>query len=163
METTCFLHFSGHRSLQCRVVESLRYGKLHMGGAMTIRVSKPSPTIGREKTTVARGDVLEVDLEPTQGGEMAKTRPCVVVSNNRANQSSPLIIVAAITSQEPKKPYPFLVKIPSSANMPKPSWINTAHIRTIARSRLTGRYFTSLDRETMRKVDAALKKQLGIP
>jgi mRNA interferase MazF len=126
-------------------------------------VSAPSATTGREKTTVARGDVLEVDLEPAEGSEMAKTRPCLVVSNNAANQSSPLITVVAITSQPPKKPYPFTVEVPNTANMPKKSWVNTAHIRTIDRQRLTGKYLTSLDRATMRKVDTALKKQLGIP
>lgn len=125
-------------------------------------VSSPSPMMGREKTTVARGDILEVDLEPAQGSEMAKTRPCLVVSNNIANQSSPLIHVVAITGTAPKKNYPFMVEIPKSANMPKQSWVNVAHIRTVDRRRLTGKYFTSLDKATMRKVDAALKKQLGL-
>lgn len=129
---------------------------------MILGVDSPSSTITREKTTVARGDIVEVDLEPAQGSEMSKTRPCLVVSNNVANQSSPLIMVVAITGQAPRKNYPFIVEIPKSANMPKPSWANMAHLRTIDRQRLTGRYFTSLDRATMQKVDVALKKQLGL-
>src|SRR5918992_3330797 len=98
---------------------------------MILGVDSPNPTTGREKTTIARGDIFEVDLEPAQGSEMAKTRPCLVISNNIANQSSPLIMVVPITSREPKKPYPFLVKIPKSANTPKPSWVSAAHIRTV--------------------------------
>lgn len=129
---------------------------------MILGVDSPSSTRTREKTTVTRGDILEVDLEPAQGSEMAKTRPCLVVSNNIANQSSPLIMVVAITSQAPKKNYPFIVEIPRSANMPKPSWVNAAHLRTIDRQRLTGKYLTSLDQATMEKVDVALKKQLGL-
>lgn len=116
----------------------------------------------REKTTFARGDIFEVDLEPTVGSEMAKSRPCLVVSNNVANRSSPLITVVALTSQAPKKNYPFIVEVPRSANMPEKSWINTAHIRTVDRDRLTGKYFTSLDKVTLGKVDAAIKKQLGL-
>jgi len=129
---------------------------------MTLSAGSQSSTRGREKTTVTRGDVLEVDLEPTQGSEMSKKRPCLVVSNNIANRSSPLIIIAAITSQAPKRPYPFIVEIPKSAKMPKTSWVNTAHIRSIDRQRLTGKYFTSLDQATMRNVDTALRKQLSL-
>ena len=125
-------------------------------------VRAASSGIGRDKTTVARGDILEVDLEPAKGSEMAKTRPCLVVSNNAANQSSPLVTIVAITSQPPRKPYPFMVEIPATAKMPKKSWVNVGHLRTIDRQRLTGKYLTSLDSATMRKVDTALKKQLGI-
>lgn len=129
---------------------------------MVLGVASPDSSTGREKTTVSRGDVLEVDLEPAKGSEMAKTRPCLVISNNIANQSSPVISVAAVTSQEPKKSYPFLVEIPKSARMPKKSWVNLAHLRTIDRQRLTGKFLTSLDQETMRKVDTAIKRQLGL-
>lgn len=120
-------------------------------------------TAVREKTTVCRGDVFEVDLEPSEGREMNKTRPCVVVSNNTANRHSEMVTVVAISSQEPKRPYPFMVEIPASANMPKRSWVNCVHIRGVDRRRLTGRYYTSLDKETMNRVNQALKDQLAIP
>lgn len=126
-------------------------------------VASPGEGMAREKTSVCRGDVLEVDLDPTTGRETSKTRPCLVVSNNIANRHSSVINVVPITSREPSKNYPFLVEFPKSANMPKRSWADVAQIRTVDRSRLTRRYFTSLDRSTMEKVDNALKEQLGLP
>lgn len=119
-------------------------------------------TMVRQKTSVCRGDVVEVDLDPTKGREMAKTRPCLVVSNNTANRFSSLITVVVISSQAPSKQFPFMVEIPRSANMPKRSWANCAHIRTIDKGRLTTRYYTSLDKATMSEVDDALKTQLGL-
>ena len=47
--------------------------------------------------------------------------------------------------------------------MPKRSWVDAAHLRTVDRSRLTGRYYTSLDKATMEKVNDALKEQLSLP
>ena len=117
----------------------------------------------RQKTTICKGDVVEVNLDPATGREMAKTRPCLVVSNNTANRYSAVINVLPITSREPSKNFPFMVEIPSSAKMPKRSWVDAAHIRTVDRSRLTERWYTSLDRATMAKVDNALKEQLSLP
>ncbi len=45
-----------------------------------------------------RGDVYWVDLDPTVGTEIAKTRPCVVISNDTGNEYSARVIIAAITS-----------------------------------------------------------------
>ena len=114
------------------------------------------------KSTVARGDVVEVDLNPVRGREMAKKRPCVVVTNNVANQVSPVVTVVAVSSEPPSKPFPFIVEIPPSANMPKRSWIDCGHIRTVDKSRLGQRYFTTLDQETMKKVNTALKTHLAL-
>lgn len=120
-------------------------------------------TMVREKTSLCRGDIVEVDLEPAEGSEMNKTRPCVVITNNTANRFSPVVTVVAITSQRPSKPYPFMVDVPQTAGMPKRSWINCAHVRSVDKSRITTRYYTSLDKATMDRVDQALKDQLDIP
>ena len=130
---------------------------------MVMGVASPGEGMAREKTSVCRGDVVEVNLDPTTGREIAKTRPCLVVSNNTANRYSAVINVVPITSREPSKNYPFIVEIPKSANMPKRSWADAAQIRTVDRSRLTRRYYTSLDKATMEKVDNALKEQLSLP
>jgi mRNA interferase MazF len=113
------------------------------------------------KTTVNRGDVCAVDLEPATGSEMDKMRPCLVVTNDLANQYSRVIVVVALTTAVPKKPYPWMVEVPETANMPQQSWVHCAHIRAVDKARL-GRYYTSLDTDTMRKVDEALIEQLGI-
>lgn len=47
---------------------------------------------------VKQYEVYWVDLNPTQGGEMSKMRPCVVVSPNSLNDHLKTIIIAPITS-----------------------------------------------------------------
>ena len=44
-----------------------------------------------------RGDIYWINLDPTIGAEIKKTRPCVIISPNAANGSGPLVIVAPIT------------------------------------------------------------------
>lgn len=102
-----------------------------------------------------------VNLEPVRGSEISKERPCLVVSNDIANRYSPVVTVVAVTSQAPKKPYPFMVEIPEITKMPKKSWITCAHIRTVDKTRLS-RFVTKLDFSTIEKVNEALAEQLGM-
>lgn len=46
---------------------------------------------------VRRGEVVLVDLGPTRGGEIQKTRPCVVVSPDELNEHLRTFIVAPLT------------------------------------------------------------------
>lgn len=45
-----------------------------------------------------RFDVLLIDLDPTRGSEIRKTRPCVVVSPDEANQAIRTLVVAPMTT-----------------------------------------------------------------
>ncbi len=49
-------------------------------------------------TAPQRFEVWLVNLDPTQGSEISKTRPCVVVSPNEMNRYLHTVIVAALTS-----------------------------------------------------------------
>ena len=51
-----------------------------------------------------RFDVFLVDLEPTVGAEIRKTRPCVIVSPNEMNRHIATVIIAPLTTQG--KTYP---------------------------------------------------------
>lgn len=44
-----------------------------------------------------RGDIWEVDLEPTRGGEIKKLRPCVIISSDSINRDSETRIVVPLT------------------------------------------------------------------
>ena len=55
-----------------------------------------------------RGDVFLVELEPTRGSEIRKTRPCVVVSPDELNHNLRTSIVAPMTTGG--HPYPFRVR-----------------------------------------------------
>lgn len=48
--------------------------------------------------TPRRGDVLLVELDPTRGSEIRKTRPCVVVSPDELNRHLRTLIVAPMTT-----------------------------------------------------------------
>ncbi|MBU6366342.1 MAG: type II toxin-antitoxin system PemK/MazF family toxin [Gemmatimonadetes bacterium] len=56
---------------------------------------------------VRRGDVHLVELNPTRGREIRKTRPCVVVSPDDLNATLGTFIVAPLTTGS--HPYPFRV------------------------------------------------------
>ena len=55
----------------------------------------------------ARGEVWLVNLDPTVGSEIQKTRPCVVVSPPEINDNLPTMLVAPLTSGS--RPAPFRV------------------------------------------------------
>jgi len=48
---------------------------------------------------IRRGEVYWVNLDPTFGTEIKKTRPALVVSPDDMNQALPRVIVAPLTSQ----------------------------------------------------------------
>ncbi len=56
---------------------------------------------------VKRGDVFLIDLSPTRGREIRKTRPCVVVSPDDLNAHLRTYIVAPLTTGGHR--YPFRV------------------------------------------------------
>ena len=55
--------------------------------------------------------IVTVNLDPTIGSEIKKTRPCVIISPDEMNDNLRTVIIAPITSV-PKK-YPSRVKITS--------------------------------------------------
>jgi mRNA interferase MazF len=54
-------------------------------------------------TTIERGMVIDINLDPVQGSETGKVRPCVVVTNNVYNARVPVIQVVPVTAWNPKK------------------------------------------------------------
>lgn len=59
------------------------------------------------KRSPARGDVYLIQLDPTRGSEIRKTRPCLVVSPDELNAHLRTVIVAPMTTGG--HPYPFRV------------------------------------------------------
>ncbi|HXU44578.1 MAG TPA: type II toxin-antitoxin system PemK/MazF family toxin [Thermoanaerobaculia bacterium] len=72
-----------------------------------------------------------MELDPTRGSEIRKTRPCVIVSPNDLNLHLRTVIVAPLTSSG--KPYPFRVPC-RFAN--RSGLIVLDQIRTVDRERL---------------------------
>ena len=54
-------------------------------------------------TILKRGMIIDVNLDPTQGSETGKIRPCIIVTNNVYNERVPVIQVVPITGWSAKK------------------------------------------------------------
>jgi mRNA interferase MazF len=76
-------------------------------------------------------EVVLVNLDPTQGSEMKKTRPCVVISPNEMNRYLQTIIIAPLTTQS--RDYPTRVEVLVQG---KNAWMVLDQIRTIDRDRV---------------------------
>jgi mRNA interferase MazF len=50
-----------------------------------------------------RGMIIDVNLDPSQGSETGKVRPCIIVTNNTYNQRVPVIQIVPITEWSNKK------------------------------------------------------------
>jgi mRNA interferase MazF len=83
---------------------------------------------------VRRGDVFLVSLDPVQGGEIQKTRPCVVVSPDDLNAHLRTFIVAPLTTGG--HPYPFRVPCRFQG---RAGYVVIDQIRTVDRERLARR------------------------
>lgn len=109
-----------------------------------------------------RGEVYFVAFDPTLGAEIRKTRPALILQNDIANRSSPITIVAAITSKFDQELYPteVLVRTPEGG-LDADSVVLLNQIRSVDRRRLMRR-IGRLTPETMRLVDRALLLSLGL-
>lgn len=76
-------------------------------------------------------DIHWVELDPTQGSEIAKRRPCVVVSPDELNDFLRTVIIIPVTSTI--KRYPFRVRCSIAG---KTGEIATDQIRTVDKSRI---------------------------
>ena len=112
---------------------------------------------------VKRGDVWLVNLDPTIGHEIRKSRPAVIIQNDIGNKYSPITIIAPITSQKIDKVYPFEVLITKNVTgLEKNSKILLNHIRAIDKKRLLKRLGMVGSEETLTKIDEAIKISLGL-
>jgi mRNA interferase MazF len=75
--------------------------------------------------------IVLVNLDPTVGSEIRKTRPCVIISPNEMNRHLRTLIVAPMTGQS--KPYPTRIEVNHNN---KSGWIVLDQIRTIDKQRI---------------------------
>lgn len=109
-----------------------------------------------------RGEVYLVNFDPTQGAEIKKTRPALVIQNDLGNRHSPLTIVAAITSTVPGEIPPFKVPLQApEGGLDQDSVILLNQIRSIDKARLVRR-IGRLKPATLAAVDQAIKVSLGL-
>lgn len=109
-----------------------------------------------------RGQVYLVRFDPTEGAEIHKTRPALIVQNDLANRLSPITIVAAITSTIAGPTYRTRILVGASeGGLKSDSAVLLNQIRSVDKVRLQKRLGT-LKPETMAKVDRGLGISLGL-
>lgn len=99
---------------------------------------------------VSRFEVYLVRLNPTEGREIRKTRPCLVISPDEMNRHISTVIVAPMTTKG--RPYP--TRIPVKFQR-KEGQIVLDQIRAVDRIRLVRR-LGKIDQATAGKVLAIL-------
>jgi len=80
---------------------------------------------------VARGEVWLINLDPTVGSEIQKTRPCVVISPPELHDHLRTVIVAPMATKS--RPAPYRVSVVFSQ---KKGLVLLDQIRTIDKTRL---------------------------
>jgi mRNA interferase MazF len=104
-----------------------------------------------------------VDLDPTQGAEIRKTRPAIIVNDDAVGRL-PLKIVVPLTDWKPAYGQaPWMVHLaPDTKNkLTKPSAADCFQVRSISESRFVKR-IGQTDATTMERIQDALAAVLSI-
>lgn len=94
--------------------------------------------------------IVLVNLDPTIGSEIKKTRPCVIISPDEMNQYLKTIVIAPMTSSS--RPYPTRVDIKSNKTK---GWVVLDQIRTVDRQRIT-KVFGKLSEKEISKLKSVI-------
>ena len=84
---------------------------------------------------VARGEVWWVSLDPAQGAEIKKTRPCVVLTHDTVNRLRRTVVVVPLSTAA--KPHPPITVPVTCQGQPAVAVID--QIRAVAKHRFQGR------------------------
>ena len=98
--------------------------------------------------------IVLVNLDPTLGSEIQKTRPCVVVSPNEMNKHLNTIIIAPMTSS--LKEYPTRVAVNHNS---KKGMIALDQIRTVDKKRIL-KVLDKLNKSEIQSTKDVLKEML---
>ena len=110
-----------------------------------------------------QGEIWSVDLDPTQGAEIRKTRPAIIVNDNAMGRL-PLKIVVPLTEWKPAYGQaPWMVHLaPNTKNkLAKPSAADRFQVRSISEARFVKRIGMA-DHATMERIQDALAAVLSI-
>ena len=120
-------------------------------------------SMGKTISVVERGEVYLVRFDPVEGSEVGKTRPALIIQNDIANRTSPVTIVAAISSQfNPSHLYPTEVLIKAGeAGLTVDSVVLFNQIRTLDKARLLS-LLGKIESQTMLEIERAIKISLGL-
>lgn len=101
---------------------------------------------------VSQYDIFWVNLDPTVGSEIRKTRPCIVISPDEINTNIRTVVVAPLTTVS--RNYPTRIPVVIGG---KKGWIVIDQIRTIDKIRLQKK-IGSAGQQTAIKIKQVIKE-----
>lgn len=120
-----------------------------------------------EKQTFCRGDVVLVSFPYVTEPTRTKVRPAVIIQNDVGNRFSPNLIIAAISSQLPKRQYPTNLIVHQDSpeaegtGLDRDSLVQAEVILTIPKASVVKRLGRFND-VTMRAIDQCVKVSLNL-
>lgn len=96
--------------------------------------------------------IILVNLDPTVGSEIKKTRPCVIISPNEMNKYLNTLVIVPMTTQSKK--YPTRVQVKHHQTK---GWILVDQIRTIDKQRVV-KIFDKINQKEIEELKAVIKE-----
>jgi len=96
--------------------------------------------------------IVLVNLDPTVGSEIKKTRPCVVISPNEMNKYLSTIVIAPMTTRSRK--YPTRIEVQHEGKL---GWVVIDQIRTVDKQRIL-KVLVKLSAPEIKEVKSVLKE-----
>ncbi len=104
-----------------------------------------------------RGQVWWVRLDPTQGSEIQKTRPCVIIVVRPIARARRTLVVVPLTTRGTPR-FPLVVPVQYQA---RTVYAVTDQIRAVDKTRFST-YVETLSDEDMGSIEAALRQVVGL-
>jgi mRNA interferase MazF len=111
---------------------------------------------------VRRGDIVIVNLDPTIGVEIKKTRPAIVVSNDSINRFSQLVVVVPLTKNTAHISPSHVVIAKGTARLTFASKAVTEQIKAVDKQRIVKKLGT-LPPAVLAQVERAVRNTLAFP
>lgn len=103
---------------------------------------------------ISQYEVYLINLDPTIGHEIKKTRPCVILSPNEMNKFIGTVIVAPMTTKS--RSYPTRIELKFQG---KKGWIVLDQIRTLDKERIVKK-LGKIDSNSISAVKATIEEML---
>ena len=112
------------------------------------------------KLTYRRGDIYWVEMNPTVGAEVLKTRSCLILQNDTMNQYGEVTIVLPFRPGSKQAPYAVNVQASLENGLDRDRFLDVGQIRAVSCQRLLTRAGT-LENEYWQQIQQALNIVLG--
>jgi mRNA interferase MazF len=108
-----------------------------------------------------RGDIWDVNLDPTMGHEQAGARPALIVSVDLFNEGPAELVVAIPLTRTPRKIRWHVPVSPPEGGLSAESYVQCENVRSISKARLK-RLRGRVSEATLQEIEDRLRILLGL-